>query len=356
MAIVGRRRLLPTLAAAAAASLCTAGVGVYGIEWGETTSSTSDDVYSAAVGELMTVVIQPGLRASIDFVGDPSNHFAVSYRQCSLDDPQPLQLQYSEKLNYLPFVGGCIYAQNTLSLLGEEGCTFWQYKPDETYSKSGIVYEDEELLEPGRVRLENQGNADATVEVVMFSEEVPVPSAVASQSIWIEDTFIKEGSLINTTVNVYFNDDSNYCGSFGCTVNGYVNDYVEGQDSLSLCQVQEGGVLFYEDEPFDYYIPLSFDLPESDDFYVTLVLVAKESPNPASNYTTMASYGLDQVVVFQTDTTQEDSGAARVLAGLSLMSLSWLILFNTLMASLGATSAGTQAAATRETMVPATGW
>lgn len=54
-------------------------------------------------------VVEPGERASIDFVGEPSDHFAVSYRQCSLDDPQLLQIQYSEKLNYTPFLGGCIY-------------------------------------------------------------------------------------------------------------------------------------------------------------------------------------------------------------------------------------------------------
>lgn len=45
----------------------------------------------------------------MDFFGAPSDHFAVSYRQCSLDDPQPLQIQYSDKLNYTPFLGGCIY-------------------------------------------------------------------------------------------------------------------------------------------------------------------------------------------------------------------------------------------------------
>ncbi len=46
---------------------------------------------------------------NIDFVGDPSNHFAVSYRQCSEEYPQPLQIQYSDKLNYEAFPGGCIY-------------------------------------------------------------------------------------------------------------------------------------------------------------------------------------------------------------------------------------------------------
>lgn len=93
---------------------------------------------------------------------------------------------------------------------------------------------------------------------------------------------------------------------------------------------------------------------QGNEYYVTVVVVADESSKANSNYTTMAAYGLDELIVFQTDTTQPDNGA-RVLAGLSLMSLTWLILFNTLMASLGATSGGAQAA-TRETVVPATGW
>lgn len=54
-------------------------------------------------------MIPPGDRANIDFVGDTSNHFAVSYRQCSLEDPQPLQIQYSDKLHIDAFPGGCIY-------------------------------------------------------------------------------------------------------------------------------------------------------------------------------------------------------------------------------------------------------
>ena len=61
------------------------------------------------------IFLEPGGRAIIDFLGEPSNHFAVSYRQCSEEDPQPLQLQYAEKLIYLPSPGGCIYV--SLSLL-----------------------------------------------------------------------------------------------------------------------------------------------------------------------------------------------------------------------------------------------
>lgn len=45
-----RRRILPTLSVAAAATL-----GVNAIEWGSTTSSTSDFVYSANVGEILDV-------------------------------------------------------------------------------------------------------------------------------------------------------------------------------------------------------------------------------------------------------------------------------------------------------------
>ena len=47
----------------------------------------------------------------------------------------------------------------------------------------------------------------------------------------------------------------------------------------------------------------------------------------------MEFYGLDQVMVFQTDTTQEDSGA-KLLAGLSVVTLTWLILINTLFSAL----------------------
>lgn len=56
------------------------------------------------------IVIEPGARASIDFTSEnTSDHFAVSYRQCSSQASQPLQIQYAGKLNYTPFIGGCIY-------------------------------------------------------------------------------------------------------------------------------------------------------------------------------------------------------------------------------------------------------
>lgn len=63
-------------------------------------------------------------------------------------------------------------------------------------------------------------------------------------------------------MNVYFNNDDNYCDEYGCTVSGYVNEYIEGEDSLSLCQVQETGEVYFDQEPFKSYISLSFELPE----------------------------------------------------------------------------------------------
>ena len=59
------------------------------------------------------ITIEPNARASIDFTSEESDHFAVSYRQCSLETPQPLQIQYGGKLNYVPFIGGCIYVSLT---------------------------------------------------------------------------------------------------------------------------------------------------------------------------------------------------------------------------------------------------
>ena len=63
-------------------------------------------------------------------------------------------------------------------------------------------------------------------------------------------------------MNVYFNNDDNFCDEYGCTVSGYVNDYIEGEDSLSLCQVQETGEVYFDEEPFKSWISLSFELPE----------------------------------------------------------------------------------------------
>lgn len=45
--------------------------------------------------------------------------------------------------------------------IGVNGCTFWQYNPAETYHTSGMNFEDEELLNPGRVRFENKGEGGA---------------------------------------------------------------------------------------------------------------------------------------------------------------------------------------------------
>lgn len=63
-------------------------------------------------------------------------------------------------------------------------------------------------------------------------------------------------------MNVYFNNDDNFCDEYGCTVSGYVNDYIEGELSLSLCQVQETGEVYFDKESFKSWIALSFELPE----------------------------------------------------------------------------------------------
>lgn len=89
---------------------------------------------------------------------------------------------------------------------------------------------------------------------------------------------------------------------------------------------------------------------QEDDYYVTLVLSAKDSSKGASNYTELVEWGQEEIVVFQTDTTQPDN-AARVLAGLSLMTITWVMLFNTLFASFGATGAQQH-----EAFVPTLGW
>lgn len=47
--------------------------------------------------------------------------------------------------------------QNNVTEIGEVGCTFWQYNPSETYAMMGKLVENKKLLEPGRVRFENQG-------------------------------------------------------------------------------------------------------------------------------------------------------------------------------------------------------
>lgn len=341
-----RRRCLLALA-----TLCTADIAG-AIEWSSSTSSSStpDLLHTAAVGDIITIVIEPDARASIDFTSeDTSDHFAVSYRQCSSATPQPLQIQYADKLNYVPYVGGCIYAENELAEIGAAGCTFWQYNPAETYQVSGLTSEDSVPLEPGRVRFENQGDGNATVEVVMFSVEVPVPVGLVDDKIWIEDSFVKKDRVVNTSVNVYFNNDDNFCDEYGCTVSGYVNDYIEGQSSLSLCQVQETGEVYFDKESFKSWIALSFELPEDGDYFVTLIVSAKEN-NRVDN-SVMESYGLDQIMVFQTDTTQDDS-SARLLAGLSVVTLTWLILFNTLFSALSSANANHHG----NGAIPALGW
>lgn len=58
---------------------------------------------------------------------------------------------------FLDFAVSGAQAENEAVNIVESGCTFWQYNPSETYSSSGIVYENLVPLEPGRVRFENRG-------------------------------------------------------------------------------------------------------------------------------------------------------------------------------------------------------
>lgn len=81
---------------------------------------------------------------------------------------------------------------------------------------------------------------------------------------------------------------------------------------------------------------------------MSVVLNAKQTTSGAGNFTALQEFGLDQLMVFQTDTSLPDS-SGRVLAGLSLVTLAWVLVLNTLLSSLG--SAGE-----RETVVPAMGW
>lgn len=62
------------------------------------------------------------------------------------------------------------------------------------------------------------------------------------------------------------------------------------------------------------------------DYFVTLILSAK--PHRDSNITALEVYGLDQLVVFQTDTTQPDSGGRLLLVRLSAATLAAVVLVN----------------------------
>lgn len=53
------------------------------------------------------------------------------------------------------------------------------------------------------------------------------------------------------------------------------------------------------------------------------------------NISVMQDYGLDEAVVFQTDTTQPDSGAPKLLTSFSVVSLVWLAILNMVLASVG---------------------
>ena len=85
---------------------------------------------------------------------------------------------------------------------------------------------------------------------------------------------------------------------------------------------------------------------------MTLILAAKNTTKGSGNYTLLQETGQDQIVVFQTDSTQADSGARALAKGLSLVSVACLILFNTLLSSLTGSAPGAQ----HETVVPTGGW
>lgn len=95
---------------------------------------------------------------------------------------------------------------------------------------------------------------------------------------------------------------------------------------------------------------LSFAMLQTGDYYVTLIVEATASDS--ANYTIMQEYGLGEVVVFQTDTTQADN-SARVMAGLSLLTLTWVMLLNTIFTSLGSSAADDDG---RHGAVPTLGW
>ena len=70
--------------------------------------------------------------------------------------------------------------------------------------------------------------------------------------------------LCSASLNIYLNKDVNYCDVYGCLVSGWVNEYVEGQDSLSLCEVQaDPDALWHEPVPFTSNpVQMAFELPE----------------------------------------------------------------------------------------------
>lgn len=85
---------------------------------------------------------------------------------------------------------------------------------------------------------------------------------------------------------------------------------------------------------------------------MSVVLNAKQTTKGAGNFTAMEEYGLDQLMVFQTDTSLADS-SGRVLAGLSVVTLAWVLTLNALL-SMSMSTLGS--AGGHETMVPAVGW
>lgn len=87
------------------------------------------------------------------------------------------------------------------------------------------------------------------------------------------------------------------------------------------------------------FSPFVCPAQDNKEYYITLILTARESRLTSMTISVMQEYGLDEVVIFQTDTTQPDSG------GQQLLTSSWLVVLNMLLASAGAYAAlwcGTQ--------------
>lgn len=98
--------------------------------------------------------------------------------------------------------------------------------------------------------------------------------------------------LCSTSVNVYFNKVDSYCDSYTCLVSGWVNEYIEGQDSPSLCEVKETGELWYEDELFDNPVSLEFDIPAVSYHDGCVCLLTRESVCPHSGILSLYDYFL----------------------------------------------------------------
>lgn len=80
---------------------------------------------------------------------------AVGGYTCFLLRPLPRYCPLTRRAS--PYASYVWQAENENAAIGTNGCTFWQYNPFETYQTSGTIFENTELLDPGRVRFENQG-------------------------------------------------------------------------------------------------------------------------------------------------------------------------------------------------------